>query len=186
VTGVQTCALPICASFLLHEGEIEKGLSILQKAMEFDPSPENAKVCIAIMVDAGVSPERFEDAMPMAVRPRFALADYFGRVGNLPLEERVEKNALDCLKRESRIETWMIVRYFKKRLGRGDEAGAFEILILGLSYLPDDVEFLIEAGKQYEKHGILYKALEMYNKVHVIDPGNEFVKDRLASLENHR
>jgi len=175
-----------CASFLLHTGEIAKGLSILQKAMEFDPSPENAKVCIAIMVDAGISPERFEDAMPMAVRPRFVLADYFGRTGNPALEEVVERNALDCLKRESQIDTWMIVRYFKKRINRGDEAGAFEILVLGLSYLPDDVEFLIEAGKQYEKNGISYKALEMYKKAHVIAPDNVFVRERTESLENHR
>jgi len=174
------------ASFLLHQGQLEQGLSILQKAMAFDSSHENVKVCIAIMVDAGVSPERFEEAMPMAVRPRFALADYFGKTGNLALEERVEKNALDCLKRESRIETWMIVRYFKKRLSRGDEAGAFEILVLGLSYLPDDEEFLVEAGKLYEKHGIPYKALEMYRKAHVIDPDNVFARERTESLENHR
>jgi O-antigen ligase len=175
-----------CASFLLHQGELEQGLSILQNAMEFDPSPENAKVCIAIMVDAGVSPERFEEAMPMAVRPHFVLADYFGKTGNPALEEVVEKNALDCLKRESRIETWMIVRYFKKRLSRGDEAGAFEILVLGLSYLPDDVEFLVQAGKLYEKHGIPYKALEVYKKVHVIDPDNMFAMERMESLESHR
>lgn len=175
-----------CASFFLHEGDIAKGLSILRKAMEFDSSYENVRICIAIMVDAGVSPERFEEAMPMAVIPRFILSDFFSERGDEVLSDRVETNALESLKHERQIETWMIVRYLKKRLSRGDVAGALDIVLLGLGYLPDDVELLIQAGKIYEKRGIPYKALEMYRKAHVIDPGNLFARERTASLDNHR
>ncbi len=168
------------ASFLLHAGRRDEGFDVLKTTVALDPGPFSVKVAAAIMADAGIPENLYEQAMPQSTRALYHLADYFESTGHAHRAIQLEAKALDLLNREHPVETWMITRPYRKRLAQGDAEGALDVLRAGLQYLPDDPELLCLAAAMYEKMGIIHKSHELYNKIQVVDPMNPCQKNPSA------
>ena len=171
------------AAYLLHQMETDQGLDVLKKALELDSSRKNVNDCIAIMVDAGVDSGLFEKAMPLNIRPRYILADYFEKRGDSQLARHVETQALDYVEKEAKVEVWMFSRHYRRLSRDKNDEGAIEMIKKGLFYLPDSAELLIDAGRIYEKLGLRHKALEHYRKALVVSPDDPFVRKRMRDWD---
>jgi O-antigen ligase len=171
------------ASYLLSKGNMDEGFGALRIAMDIDPGVDNEYECIAVMVDNGISVDKFADAMPEKVYPRYYLADYLRKRNKTHLADKIEDDAMSFLKNETRYSPWMFLRIYHRKFSEKDYDAALSVINLGLSYLPDNPDLVLAAAKAYEFLGIKFKALEAYRKAVILSPENRIVKRKIQLLE---
>jgi len=167
---------------LLHSGDIKKGQATLKRALEINGDSKNINDCIAIMVDSGLSPDDMITGLPERLKPRYALADYLLKKGDLVRASKIENDALAYIGHEEKVFAWMFSRIYKKKIEQNDNQGALDMINLGLTYLPDNTQLRIQAGKMYERLGIPYRAIEEYRKALTTEPGNRQAQRLISAL----
>ncbi len=168
------------ALWLIHRGKREEGQKFMKEAMLLEP--DKTREYITSMVLSGFSDEEILKLLPERVQPHIIFADYLVKTGKEDLAEDVYLKSLYYIKNENKIQPSFFREVYKYYIKRGKYEKALDIIKKGLSFIPDDIDLMMNLAYLYEKLDKNMMAVEEYKKILRSNPQNKEAKKRLESL----
>jgi len=179
--GTRQSLILTYAAWLLGEGRREEAFSEIRVAMR--RAPEDAWVYLAMMFLHKVNVEDMRKALPETGLAYTAYGSFLLSSGRRIEAEHAYRSALAFAKIEekpSRRPFWTAYKFFEKEK-RYEEA--LQVLLDGVETFPADAGLRRTAGALYQRLGLRFRAAEEYRQSLLLDPKNQWVRNRLNRLE---
>jgi tetratricopeptide (TPR) repeat protein len=168
-------------SRLLMENKFGEALSSIRSFLEL--APEEIFFWLEFIASKGIAESEFSRMVPRRARSHLDYAQYLEQVGRPGEAENFYRSALFLARKEplpGKELFSQIAAFFEKQRLFPD---ALEVMQAAADQYPREVEFLLATGRYYRELKLPFKAVETYQKVLVIDPGNQEAQAQLRRLE---
>ena len=168
--------------WLLATKQRDKAMQVLGEAIG-----ENSKlvgVVLPLLQSYSFTREEIAAVLPQNVESWMKCGTFFEKVGNLEDAVYSWQHALDFLDNESKIQPEWFSQLFNYYRKVKDDEKALEVLRLGIEKLPGYPRFHEWLGDYYARDGIVYRALEEYQQVLLVEPLNEAIRRKVEKLNN--
>ena len=165
-------------------------LARLKSVLEKDPTDVEAWMKVGLLKKVFGNYVGARDAWEYAVN-EFAsndatvlanLADLFGfYLGDKEKAEAYFERSIEADKNQTNV--YINAADFYRNVYTEKEGEAEKTILQGLNNLPNDESLLIYLASYYRDKGDKKQAIEYYEKVLVVDPGNEAVKEEVVRLK---
>jgi O-antigen ligase/Tfp pilus assembly protein PilF len=170
----------IFASWLIAHGRKEEGLKNIRAAISLEPG--NTKEYITLLVIYGLSDDEILNGMPEMVQPHLAFAEYLDRTGREEMADAAFLRAVDYSDNDGEINASSFYGAYRHFMKKGMRDEALFVMQKAIASLPGNAGIRLTAADTYEKAGIIYRAVEEYRQVLMIDPGNARARKKLDEL----
>jgi len=167
--------------WLLATRQRTKAIEVLRESIAV--TPDLVKVVIPLLQSFSFTREELAAILPNSVDSWMQCGSFLERTGNLEDAVYFWQHALDFLCNERKIlPQWFDPLYTYYRQQKDSEK-ALEILRLGIEKIPDYPRFHEWLGDYYAGEGIIYRALEEYQQVLLLEPLNESIRGKVEKLQ---
>lgn len=170
-------------SWLITQGDFEKGAAVMQQAIAL--SPDLTKDMVKELVKLKLTYDDIFTALPPMVGPYIDLGEYLVEVGQVELALTAYAQAVKYLSMAEEVHAPWIRKLYHFYIDQGLLDEACHVVSTGIEYLPDDSGLRYTMGTFYESMGITYRALEEYKMAVILDPKNISARRRLKKLRGH-
>ncbi len=168
------------AEWLLQQNRNEEAGKALQRGVMHFPSL--AKQLPPLLLANNFSRNEIRSILPEKTTAWIQLGKYAERMGKLEEAEYFRLHALDFLAKEETVKPWYFTQIYWLYKKQKNEDAAADILRRGIEWLPNYSKFHIYLGNYYQAQGITYRALEEYQQVLLLEPGNIKIKKQVEKL----
>jgi tetratricopeptide (TPR) repeat protein len=169
------------AAWLLAEGRKAEAFREVRGAIQ--ESPKETWIYLAMMVLHDVGDEELKEALPENGLAYVAYGNYLLSTGKSAEAEDAYRLAIRFEKKEKMPNSkpfWAAFQYLANEK-RHEEA--LQVILGGIELFPADAGLRRTAGTLYEKLGVPFRAIEEYRQALLLDPHNQWVKQRLKHLQ---
>ena len=170
----------IWVEWLLQQNRIEEATKAIKLGMAHFPNLARKLPPLLLVND--FSKDEIISILPSNTQSWIQLGIFAEKMNQLENAEYFRLHALDFLEHEQTIQPsyFMQIYWFYKRQKKDEEAA--DILRQGIEWLPDYTKFHLYLAEYYQKQDILYRAIEEYQQILLLEPGNTNVRQRLEKI----
>jgi O-antigen ligase len=170
--------------WLLAIDQRGKAMQVLNEAIG-----ENSKlvgVVMPLLQSFSFTREEIAAVLPKNVEVWMMCGRFFEKIGYLEDAVYFRQHALQYLGNESKFQPEWFSQLFNYYRKIKDDEKALEVLRLGIEKLPNYPRFHEWLGDYYAADGIVYRALEEYQQVLLIEPLNEGIRRKVEKLNKQQ
>jgi tetratricopeptide (TPR) repeat protein len=175
----------VYAGWLWEQERKGEGLTQMQRALSLEEG-KRLDAAIAFMLRHRLTDEEIIAAMPPRMAPNQQLAEYFSAAGKEEKAVALWERSLDYAGMESPLRPSFFVKPYRFFLKRGEAGRALAVMRLATQYLPQDATIALYGAEAYEQSGLIYRAVEEYERALALDPESAAAQRGLARLRPGR
>ncbi len=168
------------AAFLLTVGQHAAAREVIRKGLDLDP--QKAKMFFDIMRAGGLSYTEIYAALTDHSYVWYTFATYIRNTDYDYMTREVLVGAVNAAKLEESPSPGVYLTLARLFAREKNHDEAIAVLKKGVDKLPENVGLLYELARQYEMLQITYKAVELYKKIVLLNPGYGRAEQRLREL----
>lgn len=170
----------IWVEWLLRQDRTEEATKAIKLGMAHFPNL--ARKLPPLLLVNHFSKDEIISILPSNTQSWIQLGTFAEKMNQLENAEYFRLHALDFLEQEQTIKPKYFnqIYWFYKRQKKDEEAA--DILRQGIEWLPDYTKFHLYLGEYYQKQDIIYRAIEEYQQILFLEPGNTKVRQRLEKI----
>ena len=168
--------------WLIANDDFKKGAEAIRQGISIAPSL--SPVFIERLSRLYLPYDTLTTALPDKATPYIALGEFLVESEQMDLARLAYATAYENIANEEPISPAVILKLYKFYNDQDMEDEALKVVSTGVERLPDNSWLRYTLGQVYEKIGIIYRALEEYERALVLDPKNHSARLRLVHLED--
>jgi len=168
--------------WLVSQGRSSESIPYFKEAMILDPGKANFNDIIAHLEKVAAGEELMLKVMPDSVEPYLLFADYLAGKQNSIVLDNAYDTAAGFLEKQENVKAWYFIKICNYLIRNGQDKKALKLMWLARERIPENAPIRLKSGDLYRKIGILYRAVEEYQKALSIDPTMIPAKKRLEAL----
>ena len=166
--------------WLLETGQRDKAIAAVRKGLE--QNEKLVKIILPLLQGFSFSREELTAVLPQSVDIWLQIGSYLEKLGSIDDAVYFREHALDHLDRETTFKPDWFSQLYSFYRKQKDEEKALAVVRQGLEKIPDYPRFHEWLGDHYAKEAITYRALEEYQQVLLLEPGNTSVRSKMEKL----
>jgi tetratricopeptide (TPR) repeat protein len=171
------------AAWLLSQRRADESASFFQKAMEIDLSKANHLVTIDCLEKGGAGKEMMLKALPQRVESFLYFSEYLKNKNADKFIGYAYQTAIKLLAKQKDGQAWHFIALCDYLISKGQGDEALRVMRLARDRMPENPWIRIKSGDLYHEVGIIYRAVEEYQKALSIDPTLVSAREKLSDLE---
>ena len=171
------------AAWLLSQGRAGESAPFFQKAMELDLSKANHLATIDSMEKGSAGNELMLKALPQKVESFLYFSGYLKNKNADRFIGYAYQRAIKQLAKQEDGQAWHFIAVCDYLLSKGQGDEALRVMRIARDRLPENPWIRIKSGDLYREVGIVYRAIEEYQKALSIDPTLAPARKKLSDLE---
>lgn len=172
------------ALWLCSRSRYDDSFPYLQRSFELEP--ERAGELLLLMSACGLEDEPMQSAIGENPAAWVGYGDLLLGRGSEVGAEASYVAAARFATAGNASQALPLLRLYEFYSERGRLQEALDTVLRGIQTFPDDPRFRLAAGTLYQQLGIVYRAIEEYQKTLLLDPGNELAGLGLRELTLER
>ena len=168
------------AAFLLAADRPAAARDIIRKGLTLDP--RKAGMFLDVMRAGRMTPAEIYAALTDNSLVWYTFASYIRNTDYDFMNKEVLVKAVRAAEQEVTPSPQVYLSLARLYAGERNIDEAIAVLKKGVARLPDNMALLYELATMYERLQITYKAIELYKKILLINPGSDKAQKRLAEL----
>ncbi|HSR35551.1 MAG TPA: hypothetical protein VLL73_00095, partial [Desulfurivibrionaceae bacterium] len=169
------------AGWLWEQGRTDDGIVQMQRALALEEGGR-LEAAIAFMLQHRLTDQEIITAMPPRMAPNQQLAEYFSAAGKEELAAFLWERSLDFAGLESPLRPAFFLKPYRFFLKRGEASRALSVMRVAGQYLPEDATIALYGAEAYEQSGLIYRAVEEYERALALDPASQSAQRALERL----
>lgn len=172
------------AAWLLSQGRAGESAPFFQKVMELDLSKANHLATIDCMEKGGAGKDLILKSLPQYVESYLYFSDYLKNKNADRFIGYAYQGAIKQLAKQEGGQAWHFIAVCDYLISSGQSDEALRVMRLARDRLPENPWIRIKSGDLYQEVGIVYRAVEEYQKALSIDPALLSARKKLSDLES--
>lgn len=172
------------AEWLLYLNERQKAITMLHQV--FAEKNQLVEKFMPILSSYSFNRQEMIAMLPNSVRAWASYGDLVEKSGNIEGSEFYRKHALDFLDREEKVRSWYFTQLYGYYYRNKKYDEAFSVLREASKRLPQNAKLHVYLGDHYRRDGILYRAIEEYERALLLEPADKKTRDKLEKLQKNK
>lgn len=167
-------------AFLLKAGRQAAARDVVRKGLSLSPS--KAAMFFTIMRSGGMTYAEMYAALTPHSYVWYAFASYIRNTDYAFMTREILAKAVNIAEQEQRPSPLVYLSLARFYIRENDVDDAITVLQQGIDKMPEHTGLLYTLAGCYERLQITYKAVELYKRILLMNPGHEDARARLANL----